>query len=59
MAPGKGGTGVHSGQENIAEALVATSPVEGFHGLLEAVNRLLIVALGVVTMAEVEVRQRV
>ena len=46
MAPGEVGTGEHSGQENIAKALVAPCPVEGRHGLPEAVDRPTIVALG-------------
>ena len=59
MAPGEAGTGEHGGQENLAEALAAPRPVEGRHGLPEAVDRPTIVALGLVGYAEVVVRQRV
>ena len=48
MARGEAGTGVHGGQENLAEALVAPRPLEGRHGLPEAVDRPTIVALGLV-----------
>ena len=48
MAPGEPGTGGHGGQERPAEALVALRPVEGRHGLPEAVDRPTIVALGLV-----------
>ena len=58
MAPGEPGTGEHGGQEDLAEALVAPRPVEGRHGLPEAVDRPTIVALGLVGYAEVLVRQR-
>ena len=58
MAPGEVGTGGHGGQEDLAEALVAPRPVEGRHGLPEAVDRPTIVALGLVGVAEVLVRQR-
>ena len=59
MAPGEVGTGVHGGQDELAEALVAPRPLEGRHGLPEAVDRPTIVALGLVGLAEVLVRQRV
>ena len=59
MAPGEAGTGVHGGQDDLTEALVAPRPVEGRHGLPEAVDRPTIVALGLVGEAEVVVRQRV
>ena len=59
MAPGELGTGVHGGQDDLTEALVALRPVEGRHGLPEAVDRPTIVALGLVGYAEVLVRQRV
>ena len=58
MAPGEVGTGEHGGQDD-AEALAAPRPVEGRHGLPEAVDRPTIVALGLVGVAEVVVRQRV
>ena len=48
MAPGELGTGVHGGQEDLAEALAALRPVEGCHGLPEAVDCPTIVALGLV-----------
>ena len=59
MAPGEPGTGVHGGQEDLTEALAAPRPLEGRHGLPEAVDRPTIVALGLVGYAEVLVRQRV
>ena len=46
MAPGEVGTGEHGGQDGAAEALAAPPPVEGRHGLPEAVDRPTIVALG-------------
>ena len=52
MAPGEVGTGEHGGQDDLTEALVAPRPVEGRHGLPEAVDRPTIVALGVVDDAE-------
>ena len=48
MAPGEVGTGEHGGQDDLTEALVAPRPVEGRHGLPEAVDRPTIVALGLV-----------
>jgi hypothetical protein len=59
MAQGEHGTGEHGGQSNLAEALVASCPVEGRHGLPEAVDRPTIVALSLVGYTEVLVRQRV
>ena len=59
IAPGKPGTGEHGGQEHMTEALVAPRAVEGHHGLPEAIDRPTIVALGLVGVAEVLVRQRV
>ena len=47
---------MHGGQGRLAEALVAPRPVEGRHGLPEAVDRPPIVALGLVGQAEVAVR---
>ena len=38
----------HGGQDNLTEALAALRPVEGRHGLPEAVDRPTIVALGLV-----------
>jgi hypothetical protein len=58
MTQGEVGTGLHSGQKNLAEALAAPHPVEGCHGLPEAVDGPTIVALGLVGLAKVEVRQR-
>ena len=48
MAPGEAGTGDHGGQDDLTEALVAPRPVEGRHGLPEAVDRPTIVTLGMV-----------
>ena len=59
MAPGEAGTGDHGGQEIPTEALVAPCPVEGRHGLPEAVDRPTIIALDMVDYAEVLVRHRV
>jgi hypothetical protein len=39
MAPGEPGTGDHGGQDGLTEALVAQRPIEGRHGLPEAVDR--------------------
>jgi hypothetical protein len=58
MAPGEESTGEHDGQENLTKALVAPRPAEGRHGLPEAVDRPIIVTLGMVGQAEVLVRQR-
>jgi hypothetical protein len=59
VAHGEPGTGVHGGQENPAEALVAPCPLEGHHSLPEAVDRPSIITLGLIGVAEVLVRQRV
>ena len=59
MAPGKSGQGKHSGQDGKTETLVTLRLVEGRHGLPEAVDRLAIVALGLVSLAEEVVRTRV
>ena len=59
MAPGKVGTGVHGGQDNLTEALAALRPVEGRYGLPEAVDRPTIVALELVGYAEELIRLRV
>ena len=59
MAPGEGGTGIHGGQDGCAEALVARRPFEGCHGLPETVGRPLIVALGLVDSAKIDVCHRV
>ena len=48
MAPGEFNTGVHSGQADLTETLVAQRPVERRHGLPQAVDRLTIVTLGIV-----------
>ena len=48
MAPGEPGTGGHGGQDDLTEALAAPRPLEGRHGLPEAVDRPTIVALGLV-----------
>jgi hypothetical protein len=58
MAPGEVGTGLHGGQDDIPEALVAPRPIEGRHSLPEAVDRLTIVALELVGHAQGLVRQR-
>src|SRR5215831_19886903 len=58
MAPGESGTGNHGRQVGEAEALVAPCPVEGRHGLPQAVDGPPIVTLGIVGEAEVPVRQR-
>ena len=48
MAAGEVGTGRHGGQDNLPQALVAPPPVKGRRGLSEAVDRPMIVALGLV-----------
>ena len=50
MAHGESGTGNDRGQEKLVEALVAPCPVERRH---RSVNRLTIVALGFVGLAEI------
>lgn len=57
MVPGKLRTGVHGGQEHLAQALVALYAFEGRHGALQAGDRLAIVALGTVSLAEALIRQ--
>ena len=57
MALGEFGTGVHSGEEPLAEALVAPRSGEGHHGLPEEVDGPTIVALDLVGEAEILVRQ--
>jgi hypothetical protein len=59
MALGEVGTRYHGGQEELTEALAAPRPVEGRHGLPEAVDGPPIVTLGPVDVAEFLVRQRV
>jgi hypothetical protein len=59
MAPGEPGTGLHGGQDNLPKALITPRPVDGRDGLPEAVDRLTIVPLSPVGVAEVEVCQRV
>jgi hypothetical protein len=59
MAPGKVGAGEHGGEGELTEAFVAPCPLEGRHGLPEAVDRPMIVALGLVGCAEIVVRQQV
>jgi hypothetical protein len=49
---GEMGTGEHSGQIDMTEALIAPRPLEGRHSLPEAVDRPTIVALGPVGYAE-------
>jgi hypothetical protein len=56
MARGEVGPGEHRGQSGEDEALAAPSPLEGCHGLPEAVDRLPVVALGLVSRAEALVR---
>jgi hypothetical protein len=58
MALGEVGTGGHGGQENHAEALMTLRPIEGCHSLPETVDCPLIVALGLVGLAEEVVRPR-
>jgi hypothetical protein len=57
MTYGKVGTGANGGQEHLTEALAASRSVEERYGLSVAVDRLAIVALGLVGSAEVHVRQ--
>jgi len=59
MALGEAASGVHGGQDNLAEALAAPSPVKGRDGLPETVYYPTIVALELVGLAEELVRQRV
>ena len=55
MTGGEPDTGLHSGQEGEAEALVALRPFEERYGLPEAVDRSTIGALGVIGSGEVVV----
>src|SRR5262252_2618575 len=57
MTHGELTTGLHSGQEDLTEALKASRPVERHHGLPKAVDRPTIVALRIVGEAEVVVCQ--
>jgi hypothetical protein len=57
MARGEVGKGLHGGHHNLAEALAALHRVEGRPGLSVAGYRLTIVALDMVGVAKVEVRQ--
>ena len=59
MAYGEAGTGEDGGQEHLAKALAVPRPGEERHGLPKAVDRLTIVALGLVGEAKGLVRQRV
>jgi hypothetical protein len=45
MTLGEPGTGVHGGQDRLTKTLVAPRPIEGCHGLPEAVDSPTIVAL--------------
>ena len=45
MTLGKPGTGVHGGQHRLTKTLAAPRPIEGCHGLPEAVDGPTIVAL--------------
>ena len=56
MAPGEVGTGGHGGQEHLAEALMTSRIAEGCRSLSVAVDRPTIVALGLVSLAEIVVR---
>ena len=59
MAPGEPGTGEHRGQVGLTEALAALRPVEGRHGLPEAVDCPTVVALRMVGQTKILVRQGV
>ena len=59
MAHGELGTGTHSGRDDATEAFVARRPLEGRHGLPEAIDRPTIVALGLICCAEEAIRLRV
>jgi hypothetical protein len=58
LAGGEAGMGDHRGQDILAEALVAPRPLQGRRGLLVEVDRPPTVALGLIGLAEVAVRQR-
>ena len=57
MAPSEEATGAYGGQNELTEALMAWRPVEGRHGLPEAVYRPMMVTLGRVGCAEVVICQ--
>src|SRR2546425_12516733 len=57
MTPSEVGTGEHSGQVDLTEALAAPRITEECHSLPEAVDRPSIVALGLVGLAEGLIRQ--
>jgi hypothetical protein len=59
VAPGKSHLAWHSRQEDLTEALTAARPVEERHSLPEAVDRPTIVSLGMGSLAERQIRQRV
>ena len=59
MARGESHLALHSRQEDLTEALATVRPVEERHSLPEAVDRPTIVSLGMVGLAEGQVRQRV
>lgn len=59
IAPDEPGTGLHGGEEELTEALAAPRPVEGRHGLSEAVDRPRIVALRSIRYAQGLVRHGV
>src|SRR5262245_2539111 len=58
MAYGEAGMRDHCGQENTTKAPAAPRPLEGRHRLLEEVDRPPIVALLLVRLADVAIRQR-
>jgi hypothetical protein len=58
MTPGQEGMGLHGEQKDGTEALTAPLPSEGHDGLLAAVDRPPIVALGIIGEAEDLVRLR-
>src|SRR5262249_22310769 len=58
MTRGEPGTRVHSRQNSLAEALIAQIAFEGRHALPAAVDRPLIITLGLIGKAEVVVRHR-
>src|SRR5712691_4750980 len=59
MAPDGQGTGHHGGQVELTKALAVSRSVEDRHGLPEAVDSSMIVALGLVGASEAQVRQGV
>src|SRR5262249_42180549 len=58
MTRGEPGPGVHSRQNSLAEALIGQLAFEGRYALPAAVDRLLIITLGLIGKAEVVVRHR-